>query len=274
MPDEDPNHFQAGGEIAFGAGKYVLAIRSGVWTSPDLIAWTKATTPVEVDASTGDSLGFDARYIVTVNGKLFGLGQNDMLESDDGVTWTRSDISLVQGNALTFGNGLYVLAGDLGIHTSVDGKSWGDHTPACTTAGAACVSPPQPNLIGAPPGTTFGGPYMNAVFFGGQFYVDHLASTDGAGWAAHGALPPNFSVGGYLFNDSGDDGVIAYGENSPLQAWIPGQTPVTIKVDTSLAAPPLTNGNSPPTVTTALPTSETCATSRCVVLGTSLYLLH
>jgi len=106
-----------GGVIAFGAGQYVLSFHGAVWTSSDLSAWTKGVIPGDVDASTGDAYDWDAtRSVVNVNGKLFGFGQNDVLESNDGIAWTRTYVSLAQGNALAYGNGLYLLAG-VGVYT-------------------------------------------------------------------------------------------------------------------------------------------------------------
>ena len=96
-----------------------------------------------------ESMGF--RRLARLQNQFFDLGVNDVTVSSDGLSWTRRDVPLVQGRAIAFGNGKFVIAGALSIRTSPDGSTWEDRSPSCATPGAACVSDPS--------GKAYPGPY-------------------------------------------------------------------------------------------------------------------
>jgi hypothetical protein len=237
-------------QVVYGAGRYLVVESGGggnvLWTSTDLAQWSKATFAEERDG--GDVAPFDAATLVRVHGLFMGFGVNDLFVSSDGVAWKRIYIPLVQGRAVAFGNGMFVLAGALAVRTSRDGSTWED--PA-----------------------SLPGSFGNVAFLEDRFYVEEFTSTDAITWRAHGDTIANGEIGGYLFNDWGEwtpNGI----EDRGLRVWRPGAPVRTITIEPAVSSTPLAGGVGADEIVTPLAGGETCLTHRCVIVHQALYLIR
>ena len=112
--------------VAYGAGIFVaVGIGSdpeshqdfgAVLTSPDGIHWTLQ------DSNTSDP---DLIDVIYGNGEFVVVSRTGtILTSPDGVNWTPRDSGAQPLSSLTFGNGLYLLAGAQSLWLSPDARSW------------------------------------------------------------------------------------------------------------------------------------------------------
>ncbi|HVN13312.1 MAG TPA: M4 family metallopeptidase, partial [Kineosporiaceae bacterium] len=105
--------------VAYGAGRYVSVGDSGqVWTSPDGANWSKRPDPL---AGTAVAIAYGG-------GQFAAAGQQLVVTSADGLTWTDHSSTLPSGftpRGITFGGGTWVVVGWNGnIFTSADGGTW------------------------------------------------------------------------------------------------------------------------------------------------------
>jgi hypothetical protein len=254
LPDV-PGFFTFRG-ITYAGGLYVIAgawgSASEIWTSPDLSRWTKYH--FDVGAS-------GLADVTHAGGRLFALGTfRQSLTSPDGAHWTVLDLETLQPGAVVFGNGRYVLVGSGPLQLSTDGLHWQPNPLDCALPGA-CITDPG--------GGVHQGYHPGAVFAGDRFYVDQLWSSDGLNWQPHGEPNAVAYLGGYLLGWKPDTA----GEPT-LNAWKPGQVPIPVAVaQVSPPIPRLSDGVSPPTIQSPLPDARSCATHRCVIIASGLYLI-
>jgi N-acetylneuraminic acid mutarotase len=111
-------------EIGEGDGTYVITGPQGqLWTSPDLAAWTRRTTP-DTDDLTAVAHG-NGVFVV----RKFWQAGAVLRSADRGVTWQTVATGPAPDrfyNTLAFGQGLFVYALDTSVRTSLDGLAWQD----------------------------------------------------------------------------------------------------------------------------------------------------
>ena len=201
--NQGANYFNA---ISFGAGQYVVVGNAGnpnslVSVSSDGVGWT----PLSVGG-----LGF--RFAAFAGGRWFAGGANGYLATSlDGLAWSTQQLQDGSINDLSFGNSVYVAAGNLAFWVSSEGQTWEQVSIICDSA-ATC-----PGVT--PPGSTFPQPGIVAVdriFFAQQKFFSgssssgyHFASTDGRQWqvAPPGQLSPDLYVGGQFLAVTTDGAV-------------------------------------------------------------------
>lgn len=120
--------------ITWDGTRFVLVGASGgVFTSTDGITWTARTPAASYSGNFFGVVSSDTRLVAV--GSATGGFQSEIQTSDDGgSTWTRrngggSGTSGIGGNAVGFGNGLFVMSGSGNalIFTSPDGIAWTSH---------------------------------------------------------------------------------------------------------------------------------------------------
>ncbi|MFT3767943.1 MAG: hypothetical protein QM820_21035 [Minicystis sp.] len=108
--------------ISSGKGIIVAGGNDGVWTSPDGIAWNKATSPTAQEHMHACVSVYDGdRFVIVTGGATY--------RSTDGITWERSqDDATASGHwqGMAFGNGHYVAVGDGHRKVSEDAVTWHD----------------------------------------------------------------------------------------------------------------------------------------------------
>lgn len=235
-------------DLAFGEGRFVSALpglqSSQIWTSTDARSWSVSEIAVQ-----------DANFfrIVHAGDRFFVLGNSPHLAtSSDGTEWKHVALSTIQLMGLAFGNGRYVLVGSGPIQYSDDGLSWNAVKLDCSLPDA-CITDPS------------GGVHQHHhedVVFADGFYVDQLFSEDGEHWQAHSYPSPEIAVGGYLLGRSNPRsrwGIPPYeGEREDIDAWKPGGTIATIRVDA---------------IQTSALAGRNCLNHRCVVIKNVIYLI-
>lgn len=94
-----------------------------VHTSSDGVRWQKSTALPAVP---------ELRAVAAGNGLLVAVGDDGVIlrSADKGVSWTRHDIPAftIPLTAVVFGDGVFLCAGGLAIHSSGDGISWTDRS--------------------------------------------------------------------------------------------------------------------------------------------------
>ncbi len=114
--------------ITFANGQFVAVGSNTIGTSPDGITWTTHTLAPNNYFLTSVAYGNGTYVAVGI-----GVGVNSsVFRSADGITWTAAPS--LAGNVfdITFGNGQFVIGGQvglIGIKTSPDGLSWTDREP-------------------------------------------------------------------------------------------------------------------------------------------------
>lgn len=125
-------------DITFGNGLYVICGRdSGIYTSPNLTAWTQQTSDIDHNEIEFKNIAFgNGIFIIATSSFYYSSGTqtqyaNRVLRSVDGVHWTMiTDLSSgdYQSYSVAFGNGVFVINYDIGeshyIAYSVDGLIW------------------------------------------------------------------------------------------------------------------------------------------------------
>ncbi len=237
-------------QLLYGAGRYLVVETSGgrsaLWTSTDLVQWSKPALPSDHDG--GDVAPFDPRRLVRARGMFIGGGTDAVFISSDGLTWRRSFLPLVQGRGAAYGNGAFVVRGALSIVSSRDGVAWERSAAAGGTG--------------------------HVVFLDGAFYADGMTSSDGVRWNGYDGGSATDAVGGYLFDATGNERVGGETASSGLRVWRPGESMRVIASDAPVPSAPLARGVGPDEISTPLPGGETCLTHRCVVVGGGLYLIR
>lgn len=141
--------------VAYGAGVYVaVGVGGYISSSTDGTTWT-----VRTNSSTNNL------YSVFYNSGFYAGGQNTIVTSTDGITWSNPNPQLAATAASAFGNGTFVITSAVGgIYTSTNGGSWTSQTSGTTSA-------------------------INGVVYGTQFiYTGNggvaATSTNGVVWSA------------------------------------------------------------------------------------------
>ncbi|OFW79260.1 MAG: hypothetical protein A2201_00395, partial [Alicyclobacillus sp. RIFOXYA1_FULL_53_8] len=197
--------------IAYGAGLWVAAQQNGqIATSTDGLSWASVSTQIhsgftrrfdsivygsefvivgqngEIDTSSNGTswthqvsgTPYELYSVAYGNGKYVAVGSNDGTNSElvdtssDGITWSTQTVSGASFEAVTYGGGQFVAAGDAGtVYTSPDGVTWTSHSAGAGFSG---------NLYAI----TYGNGTFVAVGPGGAIST----STNGATWteATHG----------------------------------------------------------------------------------------
>jgi hypothetical protein len=243
--------------LAYGAGRYVMSgIRHGsdgssniVWSSSDARQWTEAPSgpagPVEY-----------------AHGRFFQVGFNVVLASEDGITWRSTPIHLLQEGGVAYGNGVYVLAANGPLQSSVNGWEWEEHRVDCT---AGPMDGYQQCI------------HQAALFAEGRFYTEDLSSADGTAWQAEPGREPVAYERGVFF------GIVSLSQGLP--AWVNGGQPQSLPlVRPSRAAVTATgraersigaldpNSPLPATVNVEFDDGLTCESAACVLVGQRLLL--
>jgi len=123
--------------VVYGNGRYVaaaeeLGAKGAIYSSEDGLTWTLRFSD---NTSWGLSLNYSA-------GQFAGIGGSGMVDiSSDGITWSSASLPSnlfdrgaigANGQAITYGNGVYVTVGDTNgvgnILTSSDGFIWTSHS--------------------------------------------------------------------------------------------------------------------------------------------------
>lgn len=118
--------------IVYNGADLWVSVGDGIKTqsSPDGITWTDRANPLGPNANRSCyGLAYGAGVWVAVVGGNGGTGLADILRSADGTTWTQPTDAFTgacdRALAVTYGNGLFIAAGDNGeITTSPDGTTW------------------------------------------------------------------------------------------------------------------------------------------------------
>jgi hypothetical protein len=119
-----------GGQINFGAGKFVLTDNQGTYASTDGITWS-SQVPFS-DASHGNGFGGHFHGVAYGKQKYLALQDDALLRVYDGATWFQGLMIESQYGtaAAAFGNDEFVVVGqnDTGFFTatSTDAESWGN----------------------------------------------------------------------------------------------------------------------------------------------------
>ena len=176
---------------------------SRLYTSPDGRNWTARDSGI-AGAIHGMAYG-NGRYVGVAIGRR-------TIYSDDGATWKEGQRLNETGNAITFANGRFTIAGNRGeIYTSVDGANW---TPRAT---------PSPKNL-------------NGIAWGNDLFVAAgdtgaiLTSRDGIRWddsltrslGAEDYYEVVFNAGVFII--VGENGFIAHSPNGKAWTVIPPKT--------------------------------------------------
>ena len=169
--------------IAYGNGLFVaVGIYGTIITSPDGITWTQRTS------GTSNHL----QGVVYGDGLFVAVGSEypneSILTSTDGITWTERGTGLTNKGliSVTYGNGLFVIAGDQALLTSSDGITWSDRYTQDMSL-LSCVG------------------YVNGLFTVGGIRLDTYTSTDGITWTQRFAGTDNgkelhsIAYGNYMY---------------------------------------------------------------------------
>ena len=118
-----------GGKVTFTNGTFIALGGAIIATSPDGTTWTSRSVGAYGDNFFGAAYGNDTFVVVgyTYSPPMGVIPINTRIfHSADGVEWTSINSSLHYIlNAVTYGNGLFVAVGGLGvILTSPDGREW------------------------------------------------------------------------------------------------------------------------------------------------------
>jgi hypothetical protein len=253
--------------LVYGAGRYVMsgqrygaASAEVLRTSSDGEHWTEQAAPA---AGVGywDGLAY-------VENRFFDFGLDYLAISDSAESWKMVPISIIQGGAAAYGNGVYLLTGNGPMQTSTDGWSWQEHPLDCSLSNG-CITDPS------------GGVHQNyqapAVFAEGRFYSGQLSSVDGAHWQAE----PGPTVDGYVSGHFLSGPSVLGG----LATWVTGGAVQTLRIiDPSREAAsnpgrPLAGihalqlGSLPDHVSVEFDDGLTCETAPCVLLDGLLLLV-
>ena len=105
--------------ITYGNNLFVATPLNGTSyiTSPDGKTWTQRTLPVSISQFNGNAVAYGNNVFVAL------VSSTNVLTSPDGINWTQYN-SLVTGNCITFGNGLFLITNGSTFSTSPDGINW------------------------------------------------------------------------------------------------------------------------------------------------------
>ena len=103
-------------QIAHGNGMWLAARYNQVYRSVDAQNWTEHP-------------GIDQAGSLCFGAGVFVLGSTatnytGIYYSEDGLTWTQSNLTAVKGNAIVYAENLFVASTSAGIYYSEDGKTW------------------------------------------------------------------------------------------------------------------------------------------------------
>ncbi len=120
--------------VTFGGDRFVAV---GFYRHPNDIGWQESDPVVltSLDGETWteapDPPDLRWRSVAFGNGRFVATGFNpitlldEILVSDDGVTWDDVSVTNIPSTAITFGNGVFVLWGESNrIEVSTDGENW------------------------------------------------------------------------------------------------------------------------------------------------------
>lgn len=196
--DSDDVNFRT---LVYGAGRYVMVGRRlggiGVfWVSTDGEEWTEVVQEHVDPVSIWGNVAFAGQY-------FFAFGNQYMGVSEDGLTWTKVPITAASLNAITYGNGRYLMVGSGPMHISDDGFSWQSYDVDCSLPGACIQLPSNPEPPGSTepevPGDIVQGSHSHALYAEGRFWSDQLSSVDGITWEAMPGRYPAAYVEGHFF---------------------------------------------------------------------------
>ena len=161
------------GVIVLVGGRWGEGPRGSILTSIDGKQWVETWSP---------DLGLSA--VSFVRGRFWAFGERGaFFTSTDGRVWQdQSRPDSVKLNDIAFGNGRYVVVGNVSWLSSPDGQNWSEHRSICSNI-ALCPGAVPPG--GSPPGA----PALGSVLFGKGVFVTHghvggWISTDGLTWTA------------------------------------------------------------------------------------------
>ncbi|QIP13057.1 T9SS type A sorting domain-containing protein [Spirosoma aureum] len=184
-----PQHFAGADEgfnnVVFGNGQFVAVGGEGIiQTSPDGLVWTMRYS----------GLGATIRAIAYGNGQYvavgagFGPGSNgNILQSTDGISWSKSSTGSTFYSDISYANGQFVAVGLNGaIGTSPDGSNW------------------TPRSAGIPDNLSYvaygNGTYI-AIGIGSGFGTTVTRSTDGVSWTVAPAFKSDGVASGLTFGN-------------------------------------------------------------------------
>jgi hypothetical protein len=163
-----------GNEVIVAVGqRWGAGTRGSILTSTNGKSWTEQPAP---------DVGLMS--VSFVAGQFWAFGElGAFFTSRDGRSWSdHSRRSYVQLNGIAFGNGRYVIVGNVSWLSSSDGSTWTEHATICDDV-ALCPGVVPPG--GSPPGALA----LDGVVFGnGVFVTNGWLSHDGLHWTP--APPP------------------------------------------------------------------------------------
>ena len=230
------------GGIAYGNGLFVaVGIYGTIITSPDGLNWTQRTSGTTNHLS---SIVYGGGLFIAVGSEY---PNESILTSPDGITWTERGTGLTNKGlkSVTYGNGLFVIAGQQALLTSSDGITWTDRytqdmsllTCAGYGNGLFIVGGIRLDTYTSPDGITwtqrysgtdnadrlFSIAYGNNIFVGvgrkegvlaEEFNIEVLTSRDGITWTERVPELPSRELSAIIFKNglfiaTGDNGIIA-----------------------------------------------------------------
>jgi hypothetical protein len=242
--------------LAYGAGRYLMmGDRAGapvVWTSVDAEHWQERALPPSA-AATGQELSY-AQH------RFFSSAAQQLGVSETGRDWKTVSVSLLQGGAVAYGNGVYLLAGNGPMWTSTDGWAWQEHVLDCALPGA-CFGD----------GTDHQGIHPFPFFAEGRFYSGELSSEDGERWESTPGRAASAYVSGHFLGPAG--AWLSGGAVQPLRVVRPSPAELisegrSVRGEHPLAASPL-----PDSIDVSFEDGLTCDSAACVLIGGQLLLV-
>lgn len=276
VPDDDIN-FRT---LAYGADRYVMVGRrlgaTGVfWVSSDGEEWTEVVQEHADPVLIWGHVAFAGQY-------FFAFGTQYMGVSEDGVSWTKVPITAGSLNAITYGNGRYLMVGSGPMHVSDDGFSWQSYDVDCALPGACIQLPSSASLPGSDepevPGEVVQSSHSHALYAEGRFWSDQLSSVDGISWESHPGRYPAQYVEGHFFGP--------VDLNLGIPTWVTGGELEALQVVRPLQAASTEAGRSrtsigvldreaplPDRVDVSFDDGLTCETATCIEIDGRLVLI-
>jgi hypothetical protein len=249
--------------LAYGNGHYVMVGRSKsagvVWTSDDGVNWSESPQDLDYTNVWG--------RVAFVGGRFIAFGFRVLGVSDDGRSWHKVTVDLIQMMGIAHGNGRFLMAGSGPVITSEDGLHWQSQPLDCSLPNT-CISDPS--------GISHQALLASVVFAEGRFFAGRLSSTNGVAWTVASELAPSAYAAGHFLSLAGYE----------LSTWIAGGSPDLIATVRPTEAAVTAKGREiasvgvldrdapfPEHVSTAFEDGLSCATSSCVLVDGRLFLV-
>jgi hypothetical protein len=207
------------------------------------------------------------RHVAFAGGRFIAYGSFVLGSSEDGQSWQKATVDLVQPIGVAHGNGRFVMTGSGPVITSEDGVRWQSQPIDCRLPDV-CITDPD--------GVVHQAILASALFAEGRFFAGRLASRDGVTWSVSSELAPQAYAEGHFLSLEG----------YTLSTWRAGAMPEAVAIVRHTPASVTAEGRAitsvgvldhdaplPDQVSTPFEDGLSCATSRCLLVDGRLFLV-